>query len=466
MPSFIRVVLKVFHQQKSKRESMAHSHKPQIYLLTPQQGRFASYGTPKVKRLLATVVCVTLLIALAANIAAVVARSNQQVELFNVTASFINEVQSVQDILHELEATVPQHAALSSEAASEQIKLRPNNVRVTSNHLRSFQSDVSTIDKLLGQDRPQPSAAMNPFAMSPQMPSLDYQLAALRGRLTEIHVAHSRAMGRHLDQQSIWHGELLAWSTAWAVALTAVMGFFWWAASRNSPTNHRPMAATPTASDAVLEMADKEEAIRTDERARIARDLHDDVGAHLMGLKIALKCSSVTSSPMQRRSLDSEWSSMLAQVDAAMTTVARVSEALRPGTVVQAGLQEAIESYTRRFEKVTGIPCVLAIDACPFPPHGVVADEIFHIFQESLTNIARHADASRVDIKLLADHRFVMSITDNGKGISTAAILSLHSVGLTGMDERARRIGGDLHVAREPGGGTSIKVFVPLGGSK
>ena len=441
---------------------MVHSHKPQIYLLTPQQGRFASYGTPKVKMLLATVVCVTLLIALAANIAAVVARSNQQVELFNVTASFINEVQSVQDILHELEATVPQHAALSSEAASEQIKLRPNNVRVTSNHLRSFQSDVSTIDKLLGQDRPQPSAAMNPFAMSPQMPSLDYQLAALRGRLTEIHVAHSRAMGRHLDQQSIWHGELLAWSTAWAVALTAVMGFFWWAASRNSQANRGPIAAS-AASGATREFGEPGAVIRADERARIARDLHDDVGAHLMALKIALKCSSATSAPNLRRSLDSEWSSLLAQVDAAMTTVARVSEELRPGIVAQEGLQQAIESYAQRFEKVTGIRCVLTIDASPFPQRGVEADEIFHIFQESLINVARHASASRVDINLSADPRFVMSIADNGQGISTAAILSEHSVGLTGMAERARRIGGELQVTGQPAGGTLVKVVAPKG---
>lgn len=417
MQSFIRVVLKVFDQQKRKRESMTHSLKPQIDLLTPQQGRLASYGTPKVKMLLATVVCVTLLIALAANVAAVVARSNQQVELINATASFINEVQSAQDMLHELEAAVPQHAAL------------------------------------------------NRFAMSPQMHSLDYPLAALRGRLTEINVAHSRAIGRHLDQQQIWHGEQLAWSTAWAVALTAVMGFFWWAASRNPQANRGPIAAS-AASGATPEFGEPETAIRADERARIARDLHDDVGAHLMALKIALKCSSATSAPTQRRSLDSEWSSLLAQVDAAMTTVARVSEKLRPSVVAQEGLQQAIESYARRFEKVTGIRCVLTIDACPIPPRGVEANEIFHIFQESLINVARHASASRVDVKLSADPRFVMSIADNGQGISTAAILSEHSVGLTGMAERAHRIGGALKVARQPAGGTSVKVYVPVGGSK
>ena len=462
MQSFIRVVLKVFHQQKRKRESMAHSLKPQIDLLTPQQGRHASYGTPKVKMLLASVGCATLLIALAANIAAVVARSNQQVELINATASFISDVQSAREMVHQLEAAGWQQAALAKEPVNLQIKMMPNSVNAPSNQLQASQSHNYTPKLVVEHARPPPSAASNPFVSSPQTHPLDYPLAALRGRLTEINVAHSRAIGRHLDQQQIWHGERLAWSTAWALALTAVMGFFWWAASRNPQANRGPIAAS-AASGATREFGEPGAVIRADERARIARDLHDDVGAHLMALKIALKCSSATSAPNLRRSLDSEWSSLLAQVDAAMTTVARVSEELRPGIVAQEGLQQAIESYAQRFEKVTGIRCVLTIDASPFPQRGVEADEIFHIFQESLINVARHASASRVDINLSADPRFVMSIADNGQGISTAAILSEHSVGLTGMAERARRIGGELQVTGQPAGGTLVKVVAPKG---
>jgi signal transduction histidine kinase len=198
------------------------------------------------------------------------------------------------------------------------------------------------------------------------------------------------------------------------------------------------------------------EAARAEERARIARDIHDELGAVLMAIKIELKCSAKSAVP-GRRAVDQQWSIMLAHVDAALGTVARIAEDLRPSIVDRVGLRAAIKSYVRQFEDVAKIPCRLRVGAGDFPLQEEVAADVFRIVQEALINVARHAEASQVDIGVgIENGRLKIRIADDGKGIAPAQVLSPHSVGIAGMFERARLCGGKLQIQGQPGSGTTV----------
>lgn len=202
------------------------------------------------------------------------------------------------------------------------------------------------------------------------------------------------------------------------------------------------------------------EVARAEERARIARDIHDELGAVLMAIKIELKCSANSAAP-GRRAVDQQWSIMLAHVDAALGTVARIAEQLRPSIVERVGLRSAIESYVREFEAVAKIPCRLRLGAGDFPLQEEVASDVFRIVREVLINVARHAEATKVDIAMGMDHGYLkIKITDDGKGITPAQVLSPHSVGIAGMFERAAVSGGTLQVQGQPGRGTTVTLQV------
>jgi signal transduction histidine kinase len=198
------------------------------------------------------------------------------------------------------------------------------------------------------------------------------------------------------------------------------------------------------------------EAARAEERSRIARDIHDELGAVLMAIKIELKCSAKSAMP-GRRAVDQQWSIMLAHVDAALSTVARIADQLRPSIVDRVGLRSAIESYAREFEDVANIPCRLRLPAGDFPLQEEVAAEVFRIVQEALINVARHAEASAIDIGVNIDNgRLKIKIVDDGKGIAPAQVLCPHSVGIAGMFDRARLCGGKLQIQGQPGKGTTV----------
>lgn len=204
------------------------------------------------------------------------------------------------------------------------------------------------------------------------------------------------------------------------------------------------------------------EAARAEERARIARDIHDELGAVLMAIKIELKCSAKTAVP-GRRAVDQQWSIMLAHVDAALGTVARIAEELRPSIVERVGLRAAVESYVREFEEVSKIACRLRLGAGDFPLQEEVAADVFRIVQEALINVARHAEASQVDVSVGVENgRMKIRITDNGKGIAPAQVLSPRSVGIAGMFERARLCGAKLQIHGQPGMGTTLSLKLPV----
>jgi len=213
-------------------------------------------------------------------------------------------------------------------------------------------------------------------------------------------------------------------------------------------------------------LAGRLQAVREEERTRIAREIHDELGGALTGLKIdfslltraALKIENET----VRTSLLAGMDSMNESVDSTIQTVRRIAMELRPGVLDDLGLVAALEWQLKDFEKRTGIRCEF------FPPEediGFDADlstALFRIFQEALTNVARHSGATEVRVRLRADaDSSTLEVEDNGKGIGKKKALSSKSLGLLGMRERAQMFGGRITVTGTPGTGTKVTVEIP-----
>jgi signal transduction histidine kinase len=203
------------------------------------------------------------------------------------------------------------------------------------------------------------------------------------------------------------------------------------------------------------------ESVREEERAKIAREIHDELGQALTALRIDV--SRLASRPpedhadMLRRAGD-----MLGIVDATIQSVRRISTELRPGILDDLGLVAAIEWQAQEFESRTGILCQLTVTGMDFDLDRALGTTLFRIVQEALTNVARHAAATRVQVSLDgAGDRLCLAIRDNGRGMSDAALADRRSLGIMGMRERVRLRGGTLTIASPPGRGTTIAVEIP-----
>jgi PAS domain S-box-containing protein len=201
---------------------------------------------------------------------------------------------------------------------------------------------------------------------------------------------------------------------------------------------------------------------REDERTRIAREIHDELGQTLTALKLDLsrvgkKLLNGLKIPVERIQ------SMSRLADTALKTVKRISAELRPPLLDDLGLTAAIEWQAKDFEKRSCIRTSVAIK----DGHFIISEEsktaIFRIFQEALTNVAQHAEATRVDIILrVIGNDLELIIEDNGKGIAEEQIFSAKSLGLLGMRERVQFLDGEMSIEGAPNGGTRILVKIPL----
>jgi len=220
--------------------------------------------------------------------------------------------------------------------------------------------------------------------------------------------------------------------------------------------------------------------VREEEGARIARELHDELGQLLTGLKMDLhwvERDLEDQKPTKRVNvLLDKIVGASELVDTAIKTVQRICAELRPALLDKLGLVEALKCEARQFQKRTRIKCKLHMpDTEPvLPPE--VATACYRICQEALTNVARHANATTVEIELQVenpkpqrtskqrDHqtpRLVLEIRDNGCGIAPAKVAHSQSLGLIGMQERARALGGTLTIRPGPKGGTIVTLSVP-----
>ncbi|MGK5047138.1 sensor histidine kinase [Janthinobacterium sp. GB4P2] len=199
---------------------------------------------------------------------------------------------------------------------------------------------------------------------------------------------------------------------------------------------------------------------REQERLRIGRDIHDDLGQHLLTLKIDLSMLQA-SAPGATPQLARQLAVMARNVDLSIAALRRVIHDLRP-PALDAGLQAACDGLLADFQRSTGIHCSCdyRLDAAAGSAHGPL---LYHALQEALANIARHAHATHVQLCLQqVGATLTCRISDDGVGLSGSP--PRLGCGLSGMHERVAGAGGSLHIDSHSGAGTTLRLSLPLPG--
>lgn len=203
------------------------------------------------------------------------------------------------------------------------------------------------------------------------------------------------------------------------------------------------------------------EKVKEQERERIAREIHDDLGGNLTAIKMAIAMLAARL-PQDDETLQQKAAYVDSLVDRTIDAVHRLTLDLRP-SVLDFGLLPALEWQAKEFEAQSGIACTVQASMKELELDPEQATALFRIAQEALTNIAKHAQASTVAIKLTRSRGVLtLKITDNGRGIRPADRAKPDSFGLRGMAERARALGGTLNLGHAPGGGTEVAIKIRL----
>ena len=207
------------------------------------------------------------------------------------------------------------------------------------------------------------------------------------------------------------------------------------------------------------------EALREEERLHLAREIHDDLGQALTTLKMDLVWMEQKLTQLESAAINPILDRMVGATEATDGIVQKVQEIavrLRPGVLDKLGLPAALQYECRRFQERTGVSCEWHVPESEPRLPGDVSTALFRIFQECLTNGARHAQATKVQTELRIEGAWViLSVSDNGRGITEAEIASPKSLGLLGMRERASLFGGEARFQRGPAGGTIVTVRIP-----
>jgi PAS domain S-box-containing protein len=209
------------------------------------------------------------------------------------------------------------------------------------------------------------------------------------------------------------------------------------------------------------------EDVREEERSRIAREVHDELGQMITGLRMDLawleKRLPSMAGDSAREPLRVKTNAMAELLDRMVKTVRQIADDLRPGVLDDLGLAAALEWQARDWQARTGVECRVSASlegATVTPERGTA---LFRVFQESLTNIARHARATSVEACLRAEAGWLLlEIRDNGRGITEPERQRGKSFGLLGMQERATLLGGEFSISGEPGRGTMVRVRIPI----
>ena len=206
---------------------------------------------------------------------------------------------------------------------------------------------------------------------------------------------------------------------------------------------------------------------REEEGTRIAREIHDELGSAMTSLKWDIesleKAVSESESHLQMPVLRDKVAVMMKLIDTTVNVVRRISSELRPIILDDLGLEAAIEWQAEQFQARTGIICKCGSSLEKVDLNEDQSTALFRIFQEALTNVLRHARATRIDVAMAKnDQEFNLTIKDNGRGITDEEKSQTRSLGLLGMRERAQLIGGEISIGGKEGRGTVINVCIPL----
>lgn len=209
-------------------------------------------------------------------------------------------------------------------------------------------------------------------------------------------------------------------------------------------------------------LATRLQAIREDERARIAREIHDELGQTLTGLKMDLVWIR-EHIPKNLKKIPARVDSMISLVDTKLDDTRQLAFRLRPAMLDDLGLDAAIECEIQDFAKRAGCEYTLDLMNGDLGQDRDRDTALFRILQEALTNVARHAKATRIDITLhTSNSELVMTVRDNGVGIDMHKVANSDSLGLIGMQERAGALGGQINIFNVKEGGTQVTVKMPF----
>jgi PAS domain S-box-containing protein len=204
------------------------------------------------------------------------------------------------------------------------------------------------------------------------------------------------------------------------------------------------------------------QSVREEERTRIARELHDDLGQQLTGFRMNLSWIG-SRLRADNPDLSEKVAGLQRQINMTIASVRRITSELRPLMLDDLGLFAAVGWLTDDVAKKTGLEIELHLDSVEPELDMDTSSALFRILQESLTNVVRHADASCAHVVLeVADTSLILRVEDDGKGMRPADQGKPRSFGLLGIRERAYILGGNVHITSKPGRGTSIEVAVPL----
>jgi PAS domain S-box-containing protein len=227
---------------------------------------------------------------------------------------------------------------------------------------------------------------------------------------------------------------------------------------RDTTTEKRTEEALHKSHDQLRALAARVQSIREEERTRVAREIHDELGQGLTAIRIQLSSFRQNlPAEMEQKAAD-----ILKLVDESIQAVRRISTELRPAILDALGLVAAVEWAAGDFAGRTGTKCRLNLPQNDVSTDDERATALFRIFQETMTNVARHANATEVYIQLaLEDGHLTLEVHDNGRGASEEELFGGRSLGILGMRERAQLLGGDLTIASSGGAGTTVRIQLP-----
>jgi signal transduction histidine kinase len=209
-------------------------------------------------------------------------------------------------------------------------------------------------------------------------------------------------------------------------------------------------------------LASRLESAREEERTRLAREVHDELGQVLTGLRISAS-RLLEGAAASDTGLAEDAKVMSEMLDGAIESVKRIATELRPGILDDLGLAAALEWLGEEAERRLGISCRVRVEPAEIHVDPELTTAVFRLCQECLTNVARHAEATEVQVTLRqTDRELSLEVVDDGKGISEAQLASPQSLGLIGMRERVTSRGGCLNIAGPSGQGTRVAATIPL----
>jgi PAS domain S-box-containing protein len=201
--------------------------------------------------------------------------------------------------------------------------------------------------------------------------------------------------------------------------------------------------------------------VREEERTSIAREIHDELGQQLTGIKMDVAWIDKKTAP-EKTTIKSKLKNIISLLDGSNRSVRKILNELRTGILDDDGLLEALEFQGRQFTERTGIPVEFTATETAIKLPEEIATCIFRVYQESLTNIMRYAEANKVLTSLkLVDNLIIVTIRDDGKGFDTLAVENDRSFGILGMKERIAAVHGTFELVSATGKGTSIIISIP-----